>query len=154
MASGLSTAQTPLHQALAARTGQPATLAALLEVVDAGGLWQLAEQLPLSAEAKSARGRAFREFARPVLRRSLRTMVLAEFSARSLLSWDFSWSEPAAVRLPGALPAAADGDGHSSQESPHESSEKSLEAALDAALADHPDTTALRALLPSAPQPA
>lgn len=154
MASGLSTAQTPLHQALAARTGQPATLAALLEVVDAGGLWQLAEQLPLSAEAKAARGRAFREFARPVLRRSLRTMVLAEFSARSLLSWDFSWSEPAAVRLPGALPAAADGDGRSSEKSPDESSEKSLEAALDAALADHPDTTALRALLPSAPQPA
>ncbi|MGW3264637.1 M48 family metalloprotease [Streptomyces sp. NPDC001056] len=144
MASGLSSAQTPVHRVLAARTGQPATLAALLEVVDAGGLWQLAEQLPLSAEAKAARGRAFREFARPVLHRSLRTMVLAEFSARSLLTWDFSWSGPAAVRLPGD--AAATGAGG-------QSPEEALEAALDAALADHPDTTALRALLPPAPQP-
>ncbi|MFF8992785.1 M48 family metalloprotease [Streptomyces sp. NPDC014983] len=144
MASGLSSAQTPVHRVLAARTGQPATLAALLEVVDAGGLWQLAEQLPLSAEAKAARGRAFREFARPVLHRSLRTMVLAEFSARSLLTWDFSWSGPAAVRLPGE--AAATGAGG-------QNPEEALEAALDAALADHPDTTALRALLPPAPQP-
>ncbi|MER6334846.1 M48 family metalloprotease [Streptomyces sp. NPDC001034] len=144
MASGLSSAQTPVHRVLAARTGQPATLAALLEVVDAGGLWQLAEQLPLSAEAKAARGRAFREFARPVLHRSLRTMVLAEFSARSLLTWDFSWSGPAAVRLPGEAPATGAGG---------QSPEEALEAALDAALADHPDTTALRALLPPAPQP-
>ncbi|MGW4566247.1 M48 family metallopeptidase, partial [Streptomyces sp. NPDC004561] len=85
MATGLSTAQTPLHQALTAYTGRPPTLPALLEVVDDGRLWLLAEHLPLSKEASAARGRAFREFARPVLRGSLRTMVLAEFSARSLL---------------------------------------------------------------------
>ncbi|MEW2621691.1 M48 family metalloprotease [Streptomyces sp. NPDC048106] len=144
MASGLSSARTPLHQALAAHTGQPATLAALLDLVDAGGLWRLAERLPLSAEAKAARGRAFREFARPVLHRSLRNMVLAEFSARSLLTWDFSWSGPAVVRLPGEDPAAG-GAG--------ESPAQALESALTAALADHPDTTALRALLPPAPQP-
>ncbi|MFS4097030.1 M48 family metalloprotease, partial [Streptomyces sp. AF1A] len=126
MATGLSAAQTPLHQALAARTGQPGTLPALLKVIDDGGLWQLAEHLPLSAEASAARGRAFREFARPVLRRSLRTMVLAEFSARSQLRWEFSWSRPAAVRLPGRGSDSDQGDGP----------EAALDAAVDAALAD------------------
>ncbi|SED48465.1 Zn-dependent protease with chaperone function [Streptomyces misionensis] len=144
MASGLSAARTPLHQALADYTGQPPTLAALLETVDDGRLWQLADRLPLSPEASAARGRARREFARPVLRRSLRTMVLAEFSARSLLSWEFSWSRPAEVRLPGETTTAA-GAGAAP--------EAALEAALDAVLADQPDTGALRALLPPAPQP-
>jgi hypothetical protein len=72
-------------------------------------------------------------------------MVLAEFSARSLLNWEFSWSRPAEVRLPGE-PTAAAGAGADP--------EAALEAALDAVLADQPDTGALRALLPPAPQPA
>ncbi|WP_181797164.1 M48 family metalloprotease, partial [Streptomyces sp. WELS2] len=101
MAAGLSATRTPLHRALTAYTGQPATLSALLDLIDDGRLWRLAERLPLSEEAAAAKGRAFREFVRPVLLRSLRTMVLAEFSARSLLSWEFSWTNPAAVRLPG-----------------------------------------------------
>ncbi|KUN08472.1 peptidase [Streptomyces yokosukanensis] len=137
MAAGLSTAQTPLHRALAAYTGQPPTPAALLKVIDEGGLWALAERLPLSQEAAAAKGRAFREFARSVLRGSVRTMVLAEFSARSLLHWEFSWSRPATVRLPGRSPRAAQA----------EAPEAALDEAVDAALADHPDTAPLRALL-------
>ncbi|GGW17496.1 Zn-dependent protease [Streptomyces libani subsp. rufus] len=143
MAAGLSTAQTPLHRALAGYTGQPATLSALLDVIDDGRLWRLAEKLPLSPEAAAAKGRAFREFVRPVLRRSLRTMVLAEFSSRSLLHWEFSWTRPATVRLPGW-----------SSETQDAGPEAALQEAVDAALADHPDTTPLRALLPPATQPA
>ncbi|MFD0394596.1 M48 family metalloprotease [Streptomyces nogalater] len=137
MAAGLSTTRTPLHRALTAYTGQSATLAALLDVIDDGRLWRLAERMPLSQEAAAAKGRAFREFVRPALRRSLRTMVLAEFSSRSLLSWEFSWTSPAAVRLPGWDTRAAD-----------DSPEAELDAALEAAVADHPDTGRLRALLP------
>ncbi|MET9450995.1 M48 family metalloprotease [Streptomyces cinerochromogenes] len=141
MAAGLSATQTPLHRALAGYTGQPATLPALLDVIDDGRLWRLAEKLPLSEEAAAAKGRAFREFVRPALRRSLRTMVLAEFSARSLLHWEFSWSQPASLRLPGWGSETGQGG-----------PEAELEAALEAALADHPDTTRLRALLPPATQ--
>ncbi|MFF9000985.1 M48 family metallopeptidase [Streptomyces achromogenes] len=141
MAAGLSAAQTPLHRALTAYTGQPATLSALLDVIDDGRLWRLAERLPLSEVAAAAKGRAFREFVRPALLRSLRTMVLAEFSACSLLSWEFSWTSPATVRLPGWDGGTGD-----------DSSEAVLDAALQAAVADHPDTGRLRALLPSAVQ--
>ncbi|WP_318201707.1 M48 family metalloprotease [Streptomyces sp. SCL15-4] len=137
MAADLSAARTPLHRALTAYTGQPATLAALLDVIDDGRLWRLAERLPLSEEAAAAKGRAFRAFVRPTLHRSLRTMVLAEFSARSLLRWEFSWTGPATVRLPG-WGAGAEGD----------SPEAVLDAALEDAVADHPDTDRLRALLP------
>ncbi|WTO35410.1 M48 family metalloprotease [Streptomyces achromogenes] len=141
MAAGLSATQTPLHRALTAYTGRPATLSALLDVIDDGRLWRLAERLPLSEVAAAAKGRAFREFVRPVLLRSLRTMVLAEFSACSLLSWEFSWTGPATVRLPG-------GDTGTGDAGP----EADLDAALQAAVADHPDTGRLRALLPSAVQ--
>ncbi|MEV4336408.1 M48 family metalloprotease [Streptomyces sp. NPDC049590] len=137
MAAGLSTARTPLHRALTAYTGRPATLSALLDAIDDGRLWRLAERLPLSDEAAAAKGRAFREFVRPALRRSLRTMVLAEFSARSLLRWEFSWTGPATVRLPGWDTRPRD-----------DSPEAELDAALDAAVADRPDTGRLRALLP------
>ncbi|MCZ0210768.1 M48 family metalloprotease [Streptomyces sp. UMAF16] len=141
MAAGLSATQTPLHRALTAYTGRPASLSALLDVIDDGRLWRLAERLPLSEVAAAAKGRAFREFVRPVLLRSLRTMVLAEFSACSLLSWEFSWTGPATVRLPG-------GDTGTGDAGP----EADLDAALQAAVADHPDTGRLRALLPSAVQ--
>ncbi|MFI1365832.1 M48 family metalloprotease [Streptomyces griseochromogenes] len=144
MTEGLSSARTPLHRALADFTGQPPTLTALLEVIDDGRLWVLAERLPLSEQAAAAKGRAFREFVRPRLGELLRTMVLAEFSARSLLHWEFSWSRPATVRLPG----------WASQNTPDDGPEAALEAAVAAALADHPDTAPLRALLPPAAQPA
>ncbi|GGR54351.1 MULTISPECIES: M48 family metalloprotease [Streptomyces] len=141
MAAGLSATTTPLHRALTAYTGQPATLSALLDLIDDGRLWRLAERLPLSEQAAAAKGRAFREFVRPALLGSLRTMVLAEFSACSLLTWEFSWTSPATVRLPGWETGAGD-----------DSPEAELDAALEAAVADHPDTTRLRALLPPAVQ--
>ncbi|CAL9471259.1 M48 family metalloprotease [Streptomyces sp. enrichment culture] len=141
MTAGLSATQTPLHRALTAYTGQPATLSALLDVIDDGRLWRLAERLPLSEQAAAAKGRAFREFVRPALLGSLRTMVLAEFSACSLLSWEFSWTSPATVRLPGWAAGAGD-----------DSPEAELDAALEAVVADRPDTARLRALLPPAVQ--
>ncbi|GAA3137290.1 hypothetical protein [Streptomyces echinatus] len=76
---------------------------------------------------------------RPGLHRSLRTMVLAEFSSRSLLHWEFSWARPATVRLPGW-----------GSETEDDGPETALEAAVEAAVADHPDTERLRALLPPA----
>ncbi|MFF9675109.1 M48 family metalloprotease [Streptomyces eurythermus] len=141
MTAGLSATQTPLHRALTAYTGQPATLPALLDVIDDGRLWRLAERLPLSEQAAAAKGRAFREFVRPALLGSLRTMVLAEFSACSLLTWEFSWTSPATVRLPGWAAGAGD-----------DNPEAELDAALEAAVADRPDTARLRALLPPAVQ--
>ncbi|MDT0473627.1 M48 family metalloprotease [Streptomyces sp. DSM 41014] len=144
MTENLAALDTPLGRALAAYSKEPATLPALLTAIDDGRLWQLAHRLPLSEEALASKGRAFREFARPVLRDSLRSMVLADFSARSLLRWEFSWEHAATARLPGA----AEPDG-----TPDASTEETLEAALDAALADRPDTAPLRALLPPAPQP-
>ncbi|MFG2940055.1 M48 family metalloprotease [Streptomyces sp. NPDC048282] len=144
MAVGLATLDTPLHRALAFHTQALPTLPALLTVIDDGQLWQLAQRLPLSEEAAATRAEEFRERVRPVLRDCLQSMVLAEFSARSLLHWEFSWSRPAAVRLPGS---ASDLDGEAGTEA-------ALGAAVDAALADHPDTAPLRALLPPAPQPA
>ncbi|MGW4302939.1 M48 family metalloprotease [Streptomyces sp. NPDC004646] len=144
MTEGLASGRTPLQRALGDYTGQPPTLEALLTVVDDGRLWQVAERMPRSEEASAATGRAYREFARPRLIQSLRTMVLAELSARSLLRWEFSWSQPAAVRLP-ALTADADADADPAAV---------LDAALSAAVADRPDTAPLRALLErAAPHP-
>ncbi|MFM9589096.1 M48 family metalloprotease [Streptomyces scabiei] len=135
MAANLAALDTALHRALAMYTQGPPSLAALLKVIDDGQLWQLARRLPLSDQAAEARGRAFREFVRPGLTDALQGMVLAELSAHSRLSWEFSWSEPAAARLS----PAPDGTG------------TDLGTAIAAAVADHPDTGPLRALLP-APQ--
>ncbi|MEU5199201.1 M48 family metallopeptidase [Streptomyces scabiei] len=135
MAVNFASLDTALHRALAMYTQGPPSLAALLKVIDDGQLWQLARRLPLSDQAAEARGRAFREFARPALTDGLQGMVLAELSAHSRLSWEFSWSEPAAARLSPAPDGGA----------------TDLGAAVAAAVADHPDTGPLRTLLP-APQ--
>ncbi|QNP70536.1 M48 family metalloprotease [Streptomyces roseirectus] len=129
MAERLTGLDTPLHRALAMHTKARPTLGRLLTVIDDGQVWRMARRLPLSDEAVAAKGRAFREFARPPLHSLLTTMVLAELSAQSLLTWEFSWAEAAVVRLPGDSGGA-------------------LDAAVEAALADHPDTGPLRALLP------
>ncbi|MEV6587644.1 M48 family metallopeptidase [Streptomyces acidicola] len=136
MTEGLSDLSTPLHRALAFYTKDRPTLPALLQVIDDGQLWQLARRLPMSEEAASASGRAFREFARPVMQKSLNSMALADLSARSRLRWEFSWSEAATAHV---LPAP---DG----------TEADLGFAVAAAVADHPDTGPLRALLASAPR--
>ncbi|MER7188017.1 M48 family metalloprotease, partial [Streptomyces hyaluromycini] len=113
MAVGLASLDTPLHRALACYTEGLPTLPALLTVIDEGRLWQLARRLPQPDLATAGPGREFREAVRPVLRDALQSMVLAEFSARSLLNWEFSWSRPAAVRLPGS---ASDLDGEAGTE--------------------------------------
>ncbi|WP_112469243.1 M48 family metallopeptidase [Streptomyces triticisoli] len=140
MAAALTSLDTPLHRALAFYTKDRPTLPGLLTVIDDGQLWRLAQRLPLSDEAAAAKGRAFREFVRPVMRDSLRSMALAEFSAHSLVRWEFSWERAATPHLPGST---ADGG---------EDTEAGavLDAAVDAALADRPDTGPLRALLPPA----
>ncbi|MFD9115678.1 M48 family metallopeptidase [Streptomyces bottropensis] len=138
MVANLASFDTALHRALAMYTKSHPSLAALLKVIDDGQLWQLARRLPLSDQAAEAQGRAFREFARPALADALQGMVLAELSAHSRLSWAFSWSEPAAVRLP----PAPDG------------TEADLGTAIAAAVADHPDTGPLRTLLPAPQDPA
>ncbi|MEH0636035.1 M48 family metallopeptidase [Streptomyces bottropensis] len=138
MVANLASLDTALHRALAMYTKSHPSLAALLKVIDDGQLWQLARRLPLSDQAAEAQGRAFREFARPALADALQGMVLAELSAHSRLSWQFSWSKPAAVRLP----PAPDG------------TEADLGTAIAAAVADHPDTGPLRTLLPAPQDPA
>ncbi|GGS89587.1 M48 family metallopeptidase [Streptomyces chromofuscus] len=143
MGGQLATLNTPLHRALALYTKARPTLPALLDLIDDGQLWQLARRLPLSDEAAAAKGRAFREFVRPTLCESLQSMVLAEFSARARVRWEFSWEQPAAARL---LPAP----GEPAAE-PDTALGAAIGPAVDSALADHPDTGPLRALLPSAP---
>ncbi|MEU6226982.1 M48 family metallopeptidase [Streptomyces sp. NPDC047042] len=144
MAANLAALNTPLHRAMVLYTRSRPTLPALLTLIDDGQLWQLARRLPLSDEAAAANGRAFREFARPTLHNSLHSMVMAEFSARSRMSWVFSWEQPAKARLlpePGSAP----------DDSPP-SLDAAIGAAVDRALADAPDTAPLRALLPPTPR--
>ncbi|GAA4903309.1 M48 family metallopeptidase [Streptomyces coeruleoprunus] len=118
----------PLRRATADVTGGDGTLAALLNALDLGAGPEIADRLPKSEEAEAARGRAAREFARPVLRRGLARMVAGELIARGDARWELSWSESAALRLPPGY-------------------EDELPAALDAAVADRPDTAPLRMLL-------
>ncbi|MFM9692697.1 M48 family metallopeptidase [Streptomyces europaeiscabiei] len=138
MVANFASLDTALHRALAMYTKDHPSLPALLKVIDDGQLWQLARRLPLSDQAAEAQGRAFREFVRPALADALQSMVLAELSAHSRLRWEFSWSEPATVRLP-PTPDSRDPD---------------LGAAISAAVADHPDTGPLRTLLPAPQDPA
>ncbi|MDX3691032.1 M48 family metallopeptidase [Streptomyces europaeiscabiei] len=138
MVANFASLDTALHRALAMYTKDHPSLPALLKVIDDGQLWQLARRLPLSDQAAEAQGRAFREFVRPALADALQSMVLAELSAHSRLRWEFSWSEPALVRLP----PAPDG------------TETDLGAVISAAVADHPDTGPLRTLLPAPQDPA
>ncbi|MDX3834476.1 M48 family metallopeptidase [Streptomyces europaeiscabiei] len=138
MVANFASLDTALHRALAMYTKDHPSLPGLLKVIDDGQLWQLARRLPLSDRAAEAQGRAFREFVRPALADALQSMVLAELSAHSRLRWEFSWSEPATVRLP---------------PTPH-GREPDLGAAISAAVADHPDTGPLRTLLPAPQDPA
>ncbi|MGW1880909.1 M48 family metalloprotease [Streptomyces sp. NPDC001970] len=118
----------PLRRATAEVTGGDPSLGALLDAIDAGRLWQIADRLPKSEEAAAASGRAAREFARPAVRRGLSRLVAGEFTATGRARWELSWSDSARLRLP-------------------EGYEELLPAALDAAVADQPDTEGLRKLL-------
>ncbi|MEU3186929.1 M48 family metallopeptidase [Streptomyces sp. NPDC006923] len=119
----------PLRRATAEITGGDPSLPALLDAIDAGRLWHLADLLPKSGEATSATGRAAREFARPTLRRGLSQLVSTELVRQGRARWELSWSDPASLRLPQGY-------------------DEALPAALDAAVADRPDTEPLRKLLP------
>ncbi|MFJ1972214.1 M48 family metalloprotease [Streptomyces sp. NPDC087903] len=131
MTASLASRSTPLQQALALYTEDRPTVPALLRVIEDGRLWQLAKRLPLSDHAGAEHGRAFREFVRPTLHKSLSRMALAELSARSLLRWEFSWERAAVPHLrPTAVGTGTD-----------------LDAAVVSAVADSPDTAPLRALL-------
>ncbi|AXG79538.1 M48 family metallopeptidase [Streptomyces paludis] len=125
----LGALDSPLHRALADYTRDVPTMAVLLRVIDDGQLWQLARRLPLSERTATVTGRAFQELVRPALVTGVTGMVLAELAGRSRLSWTFSWSEAAEVRL------APEGTEHDP------------EAAVAAALADRPDTEPLKRLL-------
>ncbi|MFE7479884.1 M48 family metallopeptidase [Streptomyces sp. NPDC057552] len=114
-------------------------LGAVLDAIDAGALWRMAERLPRSEVAAAATGRAAREFARPQLRAGLSQLVSAEYLRQGRARWQLSWTESAALELP---------YGHADE----------LPDALEAAVADRPDTEPLRALLapvyaPEAPGP-
>lgn len=100
----------------------------VLDVIDRGGLWEVAGRLPKSPEARVATGRGAREFARPALRQGLSAMVTGDLVRRGRAQWQLSWTEAASLRLP-------------------EGYEESLPEALDAAVADVPDTAPLRKLL-------
>ncbi|WP_103516321.1 M48 family metallopeptidase [Streptomyces sp. SM10] len=104
------------------------SLPSLLDAIDSGGLWRVAERLPKSQEAASATGRAAREFARPRLTAGLAQLVRAAYVRDGRARWELSWSDSATLKLP---------DGHADE----------LPAALEAAVADVPDTTPLRKLL-------
>ncbi|AJF66982.1 M48 family metallopeptidase [Streptomyces vietnamensis] len=119
-----------LRTAAHAVTGAPwaAPLPALLDAIDAGSAWEIADRLPKSEEAAAATGRAAREFARPALRRGLSALVTDELLRSGRARWELSWTGPATLTLPDGTADA-------------------LPAALDAATADLPDTAPLRTLL-------
>ncbi|KOG51238.1 hypothetical protein ADK76_37540 [Streptomyces griseoflavus] len=110
--------------------GAARDLAALLDAIEAGRLWQVADHLPKSPEAARASGRAAREFLRPALAcgtRSLAELALVEAAGAR---WTLSWSTPPRLWLPEERELT-----------------EPLAAAVRAALADDPDTAPLRTLL-------
>ncbi|WP_030672578.1 M48 family metallopeptidase [Streptomyces rimosus] len=110
--------------------GAARDLAALLDAIDAGRLWQVADHLPKSPEAARASGRAAREFLRPALEcgtQSLAELALVEAAGAR---WALSWSTPPRLWLPEERDLT-----------------EPLAAAVRAALSDDPDTAPLRTLL-------
>ncbi|MFF0394357.1 hypothetical protein ACFYSJ_01025 [Streptomyces sp. NPDC005248] len=109
-------------------TGSDGSLTVALDAIDAGALWQIADRLPKSDEARAATGRAAREFARPQLRAGVLQPAGGELVRQGRARRQLSWTESATLKLP-------------------ERYEETLPAALDAAVADVPDTEPLRKLL-------
>ncbi|WP_053801685.1 M48 family metallopeptidase [Streptomyces rimosus] len=110
--------------------GAARDLATLLDAIDAGRLWQVADHLPKSPEAARASGRAAREFLRPALERGTRSLAELALVEAAGARWTLSWSTPPRLRLPEERDLM-----------------EPLAAAVRAALADDPDTAPLRALL-------
>jgi Zn-dependent protease with chaperone function len=126
MEHGARSFTSPLHRALTALTGGPATTTALLDVIDAGGWNALAARLPAphddSADPRGA-GHA-----------GLHQLVLAELTERGLVRWEFSWQRAARPVLVHPVAGSDDAAG-------------ALAPAVAAALARPPDTAPLRLLL-------
>ncbi|MFI1969060.1 M48 family metalloprotease [Streptomyces cinnamoneus] len=107
-----------------------ADLAAFLDAVDAGLLWQVAGHLPKSPEAARARGRAAREFLRPALYSGLCNLTELTLADTAAARWQPSWAEPARLLLPTGVRA-----------------DEAVAAAVRQAVDDVPDTAPLRELL-------
>ncbi|MFH8379889.1 M48 family metallopeptidase [Kitasatospora sp. NPDC018058] len=117
--------------ALRRAVGPDLPAAALLAELTAGPIWEIADRLPKSAQARAATGRAAREFTRPVLRTALSDLVVIALADAGLAGWEVSWAEPVRLRLPEALA-------------------QGLPAAVDALASDAPDGRPLHTLLANA----
>ncbi|MDT0452499.1 M48 family metalloprotease [Streptomyces hesseae] len=91
--------------ATAPGAGALADLSTVLDLADAGRLWEVADHLPKSPEAARAQGRAAREFARPALYAGLRELAELALVESAGARWELSWSGPAELRLPDGGPA-------------------------------------------------
>jgi Zn-dependent protease with chaperone function len=104
-------------------------LGRLLDLLDHGLLYEIADRLPKSEQASRSSGRAAREFARTAFRSALRHLALLTALDAGLCRWELCWAGPP-VRQVAPEGFAA-----------------SLEEALDHAVAGPPRTAPLRALL-------
>ncbi|MEU2423885.1 M48 family metallopeptidase [Streptomyces sp. NPDC007851] len=125
-----------LSAAMAQVTG-PGVLAApavaqlghLLDLLDHGLLYDVANRLPRSERAGLSSGRAAREFTRTAFRSALRRLALLAALDSGLCRWELCWSGPAVRSVAPERFAEA------------------LERALDHAVAEPPGTAPLRGLL-------
>ncbi|MFD8721562.1 M48 family metallopeptidase [Streptomyces sp. NPDC059629] len=101
----------------------------LLDLIDRGLLYDIADRLPRSEQAGRSSGRTAREFARTAFRSALRRLALLTALDAGLCRWELCWSGPPVRALAPDRFAEA------------------LEEALDHAVADPPGTAPLRALL-------
>ncbi|MFF4221932.1 M48 family metalloprotease [Streptomyces abikoensis] len=133
----------PLRTALGA-TGARATgagaladLSVLLDLADAGRLWEVADHLPKSPEAARAGGRAAREFARPALYAGLRELTELALAESAGARWELSWSGPPELRLPDGGPTDVTAEPLAGI----------VADAVRPVVADEPDTRSLRELI-------
>ncbi|RPE43302.1 Zn-dependent protease with chaperone function [Streptomyces sp. Ag109_O5-1] len=101
----------------------------LLDLIDHGLLYDIADRLPRSDQAGRSSGRAAREFARTAFGSALRRLALLTALDTGLCRWELCWSGPPVRTLAPERFAEA------------------LDEALDHAIADPPTTAPLRALL-------
>ncbi|MEU3354322.1 M48 family metalloprotease [Streptomyces sp. NPDC037389] len=117
-----------------------ADLSTLLDLADAGRLWEVADHLPKSPEAAQARGRAAREFARPALYAGLRELTELALVESAGARWELSWSAPAELRLPGPVGGPVGGPAD-------ETVAGAVADAVRPIVEDVPDTKRLRELI-------
>jgi Zn-dependent protease with chaperone function len=101
---------------------------ALLDMIDLGLWYEVADLLPKSEVAARSSGRANREFARTAFRSALYHLSVSALAEAGHVTWEVCWAGPAIREV------ADEGFG------------QALKVALDAATADPPDTAPLRGL--------